>query len=52
MEDFETIYFLPRLENGFLSSSIVRSVLSHDGDISSLVPSSVNEMIEKLRNAQ
>ena len=52
MEDFETIYFMPSLQNAFISSSIVRSVLSHDGDISSLVPSSVNEMIEKLRNAQ
>lgn len=52
MEDFETIYFMPSLQNAFISSSIVRSVLSHDGDISSLVPSSVNEMIKKLRNAQ
>ena len=52
MEDFETIYFMPSLQNAFISSSIVRSVLRHDGDISSLVPSSVNEMIEKLRNAQ
>ena len=52
MEDFETIYFMPSLQNAFISSSIVRSVLSHDGDISSLVPSSVNEMIQKLRNAQ
>lgn len=52
MDDFETIYFMPSLQNAFISSSIVRSVLSHDGDISSLVPSSVNEMIQKLRNAQ
>ena len=52
MEDFETIYFMPSLQNAFISSSIVRSVLCHDGDISSLVPSSVNEMIKKLRNAQ
>ena len=52
MEAFETIYFMPSLQNAFISSSIVRSVLSHDGDISSLVPSSVNEMIKKLRNAQ
>lgn len=44
-EDFETIYFMPSLKNAFISSSIVRSILHHGGDISKLVPKSVYEAI-------
>lgn len=44
-EDFETIYFMPSLKNAFISSSIVRSILHHSGDISKLVPKSVCEAI-------
>lgn len=44
-EDFETIYFMPSLKNAFISSSIVRSILHHGGDISKLVPKSVCEAI-------
>lgn len=44
-EDFETIYFMPSLKNAFISSSIVRSILHHGGDISKLVPQSVYEAI-------
>ncbi|CAD7287722.1 Phosphopantetheine adenylyltransferase [Campylobacter majalis] len=36
--DFETIYLMPSLENAFISSSIVRAVLNHNGDVSKLVP--------------
>ncbi len=39
--DFDTMYFMPSLKNAFISSSIVRSVLAHDGDISAFVPASV-----------
>jgi pantetheine-phosphate adenylyltransferase len=45
--EFETIYFMPSLKNAFISSSIVRSVLRHDGDISSLVPSKVYKKIKE-----
>lgn len=48
MEDFETMYFMPSLKNAFISSSIVRSVLRHGGDISKLVPSAVNEAIKEM----
>ena len=44
-EDFETIYFMPSLKNAFISSSIVRSILHHNGDISKLVPKSVYDAI-------
>lgn len=45
--EFETIYFMPSLKNAFISSSIVRSVLRHDGDISSLVPEQVYQKIKE-----
>ena len=35
--EFETVYFMPSLKNAFISSSIVRSVLRHNGDISSFL---------------
>lgn len=44
---FETVYFMPSLNNAFISSSIVRSVLRHDGDISSLVPEQVYQKIKE-----
>ncbi|WP_291892319.1 pantetheine-phosphate adenylyltransferase [Campylobacter sp.] len=45
--EFETIYFMPSLKNAFISSSIVRSVLRHDGDISLLVPEQVYKKIKE-----
>lgn len=42
----ETIYFMPSLENAFISSSVVRSILEHKGKISHLLPSSVFEYIK------
>ncbi|MCR8678547.1 MULTISPECIES: pantetheine-phosphate adenylyltransferase [Campylobacter] len=44
--EFETVYFMPSLKNAFISSSIVRSVLSHKGDISLLVPKDVYQKIK------
>ncbi len=35
--NIETIYLMPTLENAFISSSVVRTILSHRGDISHLV---------------
>ena len=36
--EFETVYLMPNLKNAFISSSIVRSIAAHGGDVSSLVP--------------
>lgn len=36
--ELETIYFMPSLNNAFISSSIVRSILEYGGKISHLVP--------------
>ena len=41
----DTVSLMPSLEHAFISSSIVRSVLKHDGDISHLVPTKVDEYI-------
>lgn len=45
--ELETIYFMPSLKNAFISSSIVRSILKHGGDISKLVPSSILRSIKE-----
>lgn len=45
-EELETVYLMPSLKNAFISSSIVRSVLRHDGDVSKLVP---DEILETLK---
>lgn len=36
--DIETIYLMPSINNSFISSSIVRSILNYNGDVSHLVP--------------
>jgi len=36
--NIDTIYLMPTLEYAFISSSIVRNILSYNGDISHLVP--------------
>ena len=45
-EKIESVYLMPTLKNAFISSSIVRSVLSHDGDVSKLVPSEILETLK------
>ena len=42
----ETIYLMPTLENAFISSSVVRTILSHDGDVSHLVCEDVLKKIK------
>lgn len=42
----ETIYFMPTLQNAFISSSVVRSIIEHEGKFSHLVPQSVVELID------
>ena len=41
----DTIYFMPTLQNAFISSSIVRSIILHKGKFSHLVPGSVHKYI-------
>ena len=43
--NIETVYLMPSLQYAFISSSIVRSILQHNGDASHLVPKEVLECI-------
>lgn len=45
--EIETIFFLPDFKNLYLSSSIVRQVLSLGGDLKDFVPEAVEEAIIK-----
>lgn len=45
----ETVYLMPSLKYAFISSSIVRSILSYNGDISALVPTEILEILDKKR---
>ncbi|WP_281951026.1 pantetheine-phosphate adenylyltransferase [Nitrosophilus kaiyonis] len=44
--DLETIYLMPNLKNAFISSSVVRTILKFNGDVSHLVP---EEIVEDLK---
>ncbi len=46
-KDIDTMYFMPTLQNAFVSSSVVREVLRFQGDVSHLVP---NEILEDIKN--
>ena len=44
--EIETVYLMPSLENAFISSSVVRSILKHDASCSHLLPAKVDAMIK------
>ncbi len=44
-ETIETVYLMPTLENAFISSSIVRNLLSFNGKTEHLLPKQVQTMI-------
>ncbi len=44
--NIDTIYLMPSLKNAFISSSVVRAILKHNGDPSSLLPDIVREKIK------
>lgn len=46
-EDIETVFLMTRLSQMFISSSAVKEIASHHGDVSALVPHCVNEKILK-----
>lgn len=46
-KDIDTIYFMPTLQNAFVSSSVVREVLRFKGCVSHLVPNEILEDIKK-----
>ena len=40
-DEIDTIYLMPNLQNAFISSSVVRSILKYNGDVSHLVPKEI-----------
>lgn len=46
-KELETVYLMPSLENAFISSSIVRSIFKHGGNVTHLVPPSVQSFLRK-----
>ena len=48
-KELETVYLMPSLEQAFVSSSVVRSILAFDGKIDHLVATSTYNMIKKFR---
>jgi len=46
-ENLETVYLMPTLKNAFVSSSVVREIIKHNGKISHLVPSKIIKHIKK-----
>lgn len=48
LSKIETVFLLTASDKAFISSSIVRDVLKHQGDIGALVPQTVSEMIANL----
>ena len=45
--DIETIYLMPKLQQAFISSSIVRNLLTFGGKTSHLLPAEVEAMIKE-----
>lgn len=45
--DVETVFLLPKPENHFVSSSVVREIWSHRGDVSDYVPPVVAEILAR-----
>lgn len=48
-DELDTIYFMPTLKNAFISSSIIRSILQHNGKVTHLIPEVVYEYIQKIK---
>lgn len=46
--EIDTIYFMSSLKNAFISSSVVRSIIEHNGKFEHLVPESVSQYIKHL----
>ncbi len=45
--EIETLYLMPSLDNAFISSSVVRTILRHGGPVDHLLPPAVYAMIEE-----
>jgi pantetheine-phosphate adenylyltransferase len=46
-KNLDTIYLMPSLELAFISSTVVRDILRHGGDVSHLVPSVILSYLDR-----
>ncbi|HIP13565.1 MAG TPA: pantetheine-phosphate adenylyltransferase [Arcobacter sp.] len=46
-DSIDTIYFMPSLQNAFVSSSIVRELIRFDGNYNHLIPTNIKEEIKQ-----
>jgi pantetheine-phosphate adenylyltransferase len=46
-DKIETVYLMPKLDNAFISSSIVRNLLKFDGKIEHIVPKEILPILKK-----
>jgi len=44
--NIETIFLMPSLENAFISSTVVRAILRHNGPVEHLVPKEILSILE------
>ena len=49
-KDLETVFLMPSLEYGFVSSSVVRSILPFNGKVEHLLHPKVHQMIKEYRS--
>ncbi len=45
--EIETVFLMPNLENAFISSTVVRAILRHNGPVSHLVPKEILPLLDK-----
>ena len=50
-ENIETVYLMPKLQNAFISSSIVRNLLKFNGKTEHIVPKDVESIIKQGENS-
>ncbi len=48
-KDLETVYLMPSLKHAFVSSSVVRTILTFNGKVEHLITPEVHKMIKKYR---
>ncbi len=45
--NIETMFLMPSLQNAFISSSVVRAIMSHNGPVTHLVPKEILPFLDK-----
>jgi pantetheine-phosphate adenylyltransferase len=46
-KDVETVYLMPSLENAFISSSVIRTILKHGGNAAHLYPKEIEKFVKE-----